>query len=296
MDRFEDMRVFVRIAERQSFTRAADDLQIPRATVTNLMKRLEERLGARLLERTTRTVRLTPDGDAHYQRCVRLIADMEEAEGAFSNLAPKGLLRVNVQGTLARHFVVPALPAFLARFPDIELLIGEDDRLVDLVREGIDCVLRAGVLQDSSMVGRRVAQLQQVTVASPAYLAAYGEPADPAALSTHRAVNYVSSATGKPVPLEFRVDGRDTALVLPSAVSVSGADLYAGAAIAGLGIVQVPRYRVDGELASGRLRVILADYPPPPMPVSVLYPQNRQLSSRVRVFAQWLREIFEGVS
>ncbi|MBB5468023.1 DNA-binding transcriptional LysR family regulator [Paraburkholderia sp. CI2] len=296
MDRFEEMRVFVRIAERQSFTRAADDLQIPRATVTNLMKRLEQRLGARLLERTTRTVRLTPDGEAHYQRCVRLIADMEEAEGAFSNLAPKGLLRVNVQGTLARHFVVPALPAFLARFPDIELMIGEDDRLVDLVREGIDCVLRAGVLQDSSMVGRRVAQLQQVTVASPAYLAAYGEPADPDALSTHRAVNYVSSATGKPVPLEFRVDGRDAALVLPSAVSVSGAELYTGAALAGLGIVQVPRYRVDGELAAGRLRVILADYPPPPMPVSVLYPQNRQLSSRVRVFAQWLREIFEPVS
>ncbi|MGF6512219.1 LysR family transcriptional regulator [Paraburkholderia sp. 32] len=296
MDRFEEMRVFVRIAERQSFTRAADDLQIPRATVTNLMKRLEQRLGARLLERTTRTVRLTPDGEAHYQRCVRLIADLEEAEGAFSNLAPKGLLRVNVQGTLARHFVVPALPAFLARFPDIELMIGEDDRLVDLVREGIDCVLRAGVLQDSSMVGRRVAQLQQVTVASPAYLAKYGEPADPDALSTHRAVNYVSSATGKPVPLEFRVDGRDAALVLPSAVSVSGAELYTGAALAGLGIVQVPRYRVDGELAAGRLRVILADYPPPPMPVSVLYPQNRQLSSRVRVFARWLREIFEAVN
>ncbi|NML34851.1 LysR family transcriptional regulator [Paraburkholderia antibiotica] len=298
MDRFEEMRVFVRIAERQSFTRASDDLRIPRATVTNLMKRMEERLGARLLERTTRTVRLTPDGEAYYRRCVRLIADMEEAEGSFSNLAPKGQLRVNVQGTLARHFVVPALPAFLERFPGIELMIGEDDRLVDLVREGIDCVLRAGVLQDSSMVGRRVALLQQVTVASPAYLAAYGEPAEPAelaGLSAHRAVNYISSATGKPVPLEFRVDGRDIALVLPSAVSVSGADLYAGAAIAGLGIVQVPRYRVEGELATGRLRVILANYPPPPMPVSVLYPQNRQLSSRVRVFAQWLREIFEAV-
>ncbi|SMG28207.1 LysR family transcriptional regulator [Paraburkholderia susongensis] len=296
MDRFEEMRVFVRITERGSFTRAADDLRIPRATVTNLMKRMEERLGARLLERTTRTVRLTPDGEAYYQRCVRLIADMEEAEGSFSNLAPKGLLRVNVQGTLARHFVVPALPAFLERFPGIELVIGEDDRFVDLVREGVDCVLRAGNLQDSSMVGRRVAQLQQVTVASPAYLAAYGEPADLAALSAHRAVNYVSSATGKPVPLEFRVDGRDTAIVLPSAVSVTGADLYAGAALAGLGIVQVPRYRVEADLAAGRLRILLADFPPPPMLVSVLYPQNRQLSSRVRVFAQWLRDIFEAVN
>ncbi|WP_176057876.1 LysR family transcriptional regulator [Paraburkholderia sp. BCC1876] len=294
MDRFEEMRVFVRIAERQSFTRAADDLQIPRATVTTLMKRMEQRLGARLLERTTRTVRLTPDGEAYYGRCVRLIADMEEAEGSFSNLAPKGLLRVNLQGTLARYFIVPALPAFLARFPDIELMIGEDDRYVDLVREGIDCVLRAGNLQDSSMVGRRVALLPQVTVASPAYLAAYGEPADPDALSAHRAVNYVSSATGKAVPLEFSVDGREVAMVLPSAVSVSGVELYTGSALAGLGIVQVPRYRVADELAAGRLRILLADFPPPPMTVSVLYPQNRQLSSRVRVFAQWLREIFEA--
>lgn len=294
MDRFEEMRVFIRIAERQSFTRASDDLQIPRATVTNLMKRMEQRLGARLLERTTRSVRLTHDGEAYYRRCVRLIADMEEAEGSFSNLAPKGLLRVNLQGTLARHFVVPALPAFLARFPDIELTIGEDDRLVDLVREGIDCVLRAGNLQDSSMVGRRVAHLPQVTVASPAYLAAYGEPADPAALSAHRAVNYLSSATGKAVPLEFRVDGRDTAMYLPSSVSVTGADLYTGSSVAGLGIVQVPQYRVAGELAAGRLKIILADFPPPLMPVSVLYPHNRQLSSRVRVFAQWLRDIFEA--
>ncbi|MFL6701118.1 MAG: LysR substrate-binding domain-containing protein, partial [Paraburkholderia graminis] len=219
--------------------------------------------------------------------------DLEDAEGSFSNLAPKGLLRVNLQGTLARHFVVPSLPAFLARYPDIELTIGEDDRLVDLVREGVDCVLRVGNLQDSSMVGRRVAQLPQVTVASPAYLEKYGEPADPSALAAHRAVNYVSSATGKPVPLEFSIEGRNTPMLLPGAVSVTGVELYTGSALAGLGIVQVPRYRVRDELAAGRLKIILAGFPPPPLPVSVLYPQNRQLSSRVRVFAQWLRDIFE---
>ena len=221
---------------------------------------------------------------------------MEEAEGSFSNVAPKGLLRVNLQGTLARYFVVPALPAFLARYPDIELTIGEDDRLVDLVREGMDCVLRAGNLQDSSMVGRRVAQLPQVTVASPAYLAAYGEPDSLEALASHRAVNYVSSATGKPVPLEFIVDGRERAMLLPAAVSVTGADLYTGSAVAGLGIVQVPRYRVAVELETGRLKIILADFPPPSMPVSVLYPQNRQLSARVRVFVQWLGDIFEAAA
>ncbi|HEV3425582.1 MAG TPA: LysR family transcriptional regulator [Paraburkholderia sp.] len=296
MDRFEEMRVFVRIAERQSFTQASDDLQIPRATVTNLLKRMEQRLGTRLLERTTRTVRLTHDGEAYYRRCVRLIADLEEAEASFRNTAPKGLLRANLQGTLARHFVVPALPAFLAQFPQIELHLGEDDRLVDLVREGVDCVLRAGTLQDSSIVGRRVAQLEQVTVASPDYLARYGEPGDLAALSVHRAVNYLSTATGKAVPLEFTVDGRVSTMVLDAVVSVSGADLYTGSAVAGLGMVQVPRYRIAEELKAGRLKVILQDFPPPSMPVSVLYPQNRQLSSRVRVFAQWLRDIFEAAT
>lgn len=294
MDRFQEMQVFVRIAERQSFTRAADDLQIPRATVTNLMKRMEQRLGARLLERTTRTVRLTHDGEAYYRRCVRLLADMEEAEGSFRDAAPKGLLRVNLQGTLARHFIVPALPEFLARYPGIELHIGEDDRLVDLVREGVDCVLRAGNLQDSSMVGRRVTRLEQVTVASPAYLQRHGVPDDLAALTMHRAVNYMSSATGNALPLEFTVDERIVEVNLDAVVSVTGTDLYTGAAVAGLGLVQVPRYRVQSELAAGGLVVVLPQLPPPPMPVTVLYPQSRQLSSRVRVFAQWLREIFDA--
>jgi DNA-binding transcriptional LysR family regulator len=300
MDRFQEMQAFVRIAERQSFTQASEDLQIPRATVTNLIKRVEQRIGTRLLERTTRTVRLTQDGEAYYRRCVRLLADVEEAEGLFRDTAPKGLLRVNLQGTLARHFVVPALPDFLARHPELTLHIGEDDRLIDLVREGVDCVLRAGTLQDSSMVGRRIALLPQVTVASPGYLARHGEPADLAALaapgSTHRAVDYLSSATGKPVPLEFTVDGRVSTLQLPATVSVTGTDLYTGSAVAGLGLVQVPRYRVAAELADGRLKVVLDGFAPPPMPVSVLYSQHRQLSARVRVFTQWLREVFEAAA
>ena len=295
MDRVQEMQIFVRILERRSFTQAAEDLQIPRATVTNAMKRMEQRLGTRLLERTTRQVRPTHDGDAHYRRCVRLLADIEEAENSFRDVAPKGLLRVNLQGTLARHFVMPALPGFLTQYPGLELQIGEDDRLVDLVREGVDCVLRAGTLQDSSMVGRRVALLPQVSCASPDYLAKYGEPLSIDALSTHRAVNYLSSATGKAVPLEFMVAGSATATHMqPDAtVSVAGAELYTAAAVAGLGIVQVPRYRVVDELASGRLKMILPDTPPPPLPVSVLYLQNRQLSARVRVFAQWLRSLFE---
>ncbi|MFJ9993643.1 LysR family transcriptional regulator [Pseudomonas putida] len=288
MDRFQEMQVFVRIAERGSFSQAAEDLQIPRATVTNLIKRLEQRLGVRLLERTTRHVRMTHDGEAYYHRCVRLLLDLEETESAFRNAPPKGLLRVNLQGTLAKHFVMPALGGFLAQYPDITLHIGEDDRLVDLVREGVDCVLRAGLLQDSSLIGRQVASLEQVTVASPEYLAQQGTPATLDDLQQHFAVDYLSSATGRAVPLEFRVGREVVERLLPARVSVTGVDLYTGAALSGLGIVQVPRYRIAHELAAGSLCELLPDCPPPPMPVSVVYPQSRQLSARVRVFSQWL--------
>ncbi|QYY33167.1 MULTISPECIES: LysR family transcriptional regulator [Cupriavidus] len=294
MDRFQEMQVFVRIADRRSFSLAAEDLQIPRATVTNLIKRLEQRLGVRLLERTTRQVRMTHDGEAYYHRCLRLLTDLEEAENSFRDAPPKGLLRVNLQGTLARHFVMPALGEFLAQYPDITLHVGEDDRLVDLVREGVDCVLRAGVLQDSSLIGRQIALLEQVTVASPAYLERHGVPNTLDDLKHHYAVNYVSSATGRPSALDFYVGEETVDLQLTSKISVTGADLYTGAAISGLGLVQVPRYRIEKELADGRLRIVLPDSPPPRMPVSVLYPQNRQLSARVRVFSQWLATRFEG--
>ncbi|HEX8614583.1 MAG TPA: LysR family transcriptional regulator [Telluria sp.] len=296
MDRFDDMRIFVRILERRSFTAAADDLQLPRATVTNALQRLEARLGTRLLERTTRQVAPTLDGEAHYRRCVRLLADMEEAEGAFRSAAPKGLLRVNLQATLARHFVLPALPVFLQRYPDIELQIGEGDRLVDLVREGVDCVLRAGELQDSTMVARRVALLEQVTVASPAYLARHGEPRTLADLSGHKAVDYLSTVTGKPYPFDFTVDGQSRVVELPAQVSVTGAEMYKGACLAGLGLVQVPRYGVAQYLADGALKEVLPGMAPRPMPVSVLYPHNRQLSARVRTFAGWLKEVFAAAA
>lgn len=294
MDRFQEMQVFVRVADRQSFTAAAEDLRIPRATVTNLIKRLELRIGVRLLERTTRQGRLTHDGEAYYHRCVRLLTDLEEAETSFSDVRPKGLLRVNLQGTLAKHFVMPALRNFLVQYPDITLHLSEDDRLVDLVREGVDCVLRAGSLQDSSMIARRVARMEQVTVASPDYLQCHGEPVDLDDLRSHVAVSYVSSATGRPLGLDFKVGNEVVEIDLCSIVSVTGADLYTGAALCGLGLVQVPRYRIERELAEGRLKIILPGFAPPPMPVTVLYPQSRQLSSRVRVFAQWLGQCFEN--
>jgi DNA-binding transcriptional LysR family regulator len=294
MDRLEEMRVFVRIVECSSFTQAAQDLQFPRATVSNAIQRLEKRLGIRLLERTTRRVVATPDGEDYYHRCTRLLADMEEAETAFRAADPQGILRVNLQGTLARHIVIPALPAFLSRYPGIALHIGEDDRLVDLVREGFDCVLRAGTPEDSSLVGSRVALLEQVTCVSPAYLKNFGEPRNLAELNGHRAVHYVSSAIGRPYPLEFTVAGKVRTLQLPATVSVTGTDVYAACALAGLGLVQLPRYRVKDQIEAGSLRAILQNLPPPSLPVSVLYPQSRHLSIRVRIFRDWLKTLFDA--
>ena len=168
MDRFEAMRLFVRIVERRSFTHAAADLNLPRSTATEAVQQLEARLGARLLQRTTRQVGPTLDGEAYYRRCLRLLDDLDDAESAFRQRTPRGLLRVDVQGALARRFVLPGLPDFLAAYPELTLQITEGDRLVDLVREGVDCVLRMGDLTDSAMVARRVALLPEVTCASPA--------------------------------------------------------------------------------------------------------------------------------
>nr|WP_178131848.1 LysR family transcriptional regulator [Pseudomonas sp. C2B4] len=286
------MKVFVRIYERSSFTLAANDLDLPRATLTHTLNQFEAWLGTRLLERSTRKVRPTLDGEAYYQRCVQLLAELEEAELAFRSVAPKGRLRVDVHGTLARHFVIPALPQFMARYPDIELSISEADRLVDLIAEGVDCVLRAGMLSDSTLIGRQVASLRQITCASPAYLRKYGEPKSLDDLKNHRAVNYVSRTTARQFPFEFMVDGQLREVAIEGAVSVFGAEIYAASAIAGLGLIQCPHYRMETQIAQGLIKEVLADTPPPPMPVSVLYPQNRHMSPRVRVFVDWLGEVF----
>lgn len=297
MDRFDAMRVFSRVVERRSFTLAAEDTGLPRSTVTDAVKQLEARLGVQLLQRTTRHVSPTLDGEAYYQRCLSILADVEDAEGAFAGAKPKGLLRVDVHGTLGRHFLLPSLPAFLETYPDIEIHISEGDRYVDLIREGIDCVLRAGSLQDSDMIARRVAVLEEMTLASPAYIAAHGQPRHPDELpGTHRMVAFHSTSTGSLLPLEFIVDGMVRKIMLPSTVSVNGAETYLAAAKLGLGLIQIPRYRGEIAVQAGELVEVLPDYPPTSTPVSLLYPRNRQLSPRVRVFLDWVAKEFAAAN
>lgn len=291
MDRIEAMRVYTRIVELSSFTAAADDLNLPRATVTHAIKRLEARLGAQLLQRTTRCVRTTRDGEVYYRHCRRLLADLDEVEADFREAAtvPKGRLRVDLPGAFARLRVLPHLPAFCARYPEIELDIGTGDRFVDLLREGVDCVLRAGHLGDSGMIGRQVGRLAQVTMASADYVRERGLPRTLAELQHgHVAVNWASPTTRREEPLEFIVGKRRREVALPSRITVSGADAYLGCCEAGLGIVQFPRYHVADALADGRLIELLPDTPPPPLPMTVLYPQQHQMPARLRVFVDWL--------
>jgi DNA-binding transcriptional LysR family regulator len=292
VDRFDTMRLFVRIVERRSFTLAASDLDLPRSTVTQAIKRLETRLGVRLLQRTTRQVSPTLDGEAYHRRCVAILAEVEDAEGAFLDARPTGLLRVDMHGTLARAFVLPDLPDFLSRYPGLRVHIGEGDRWVDLVREGVDCVLRVGDLTDSSMVGRRIAMLEEVTCASPAYLERHGVPQTPDDLDGHFAIGFLSTATGSTLPLEFVDRGVTRRLTLPSVVTVTGSETNIHLARLGLGLIQIPRYHLADDLATGRLVSVLPDYPPTPSPVSLLYPHNRQLSPRVRVFIDWVTATF----
>ena len=292
MDRFDAMRLFVRLVERQSFTAAAADLGIPRSTASEVLRGLEAHLGARLLERTTRHVTPTLDGEDYYRRCVAILAEVEEAETAMRDARPRGLLRIDAHPLLTRTFILPHLPAFLARYPQLELQIGQGDRLVDLVREGIDCVIRTGELDDSGMILRRLGTIAEITVASPAYIASHGMPVTPDALDGHQMVAFVSSRTGDVLPLEFSVAGELRHVVLPSRVRVNNSDTMADLARLGFGLAQAPRYRFADDLASGALVEVLAGHPPSPTPLSALYPQNRQLALRLRVFLDWISSIF----
>lgn len=295
MDRFDAMRVFIRIVERRSFTKAADDLGLPRSSVTDAVKGLEARLGVRLLQRTTRHVSPTLDGEAYYRRCVDLISDLEDAEAGFTGAKPSGLVRIDVHGTQARHFLLPGLPAFLETYPDIRLHIGEAHQAMDMLREGFDCMLRAGELTvDSALLRRPLASLERGTFASPGYLDRFGNPRTPDELESggHRMIGYYAPDAPEIAPFNFTSGGKSRSIVLPARITVTGPETNVASAVLGLGLIQVPRYRVAADLASGALVEILADHPPAPLPVQVLYPHARQLSPRLRVVIDWMAEQF----
>ena len=303
MDRFRAMEVFNCVVALGSFTQAAAALHLPKGRVTTVVQELEAHLGVRLLMRTTRRLSLTDDGALFHQRALSMVQDMSDVENTLRRAVatPAGRLRVDVPAALGRHIVGPALPAFFQRYPDIVLELGSTDRPVDLVAEGVDCVIRGGLVHDDTLVARPLGSLRVVTCAAPRYLATHGTPTtlaelqDPA--SPHRFVNFHSSKTGRVFPFEFMQGQGDEVLPIhrPHWVSCNDAGSYIAAVTAGMGLGQVVMNLPTCQLlASGQLVPVLQAWAVPPLPFVVLYPRNRHLTAKVRAFADWVAELFQA--
>lgn len=293
MDRIDVIKIFVRVAELGSFTQAADILGIAKASTSAAVRELETELGTRLLQRTTRKVTMTQDGLAFYERSRDMLAELDELQSMFQqdDAGLSGRLRVDLPVALARNIVMPALPGFLDRHPRLQLDLSSTDRLVDVVQEGFDCILRVGWLADSSLVARPLGAFPMVNCASPAYLARFGTPATPADLSRHRLVDYAPALGGRSALFEYMEGGARRTVVVPAVLAVNNSDAYQAACQAGLGIIQAPLSGMAALLADGRLVTLLPDYCAAPMPVTLLYPSRRHLSRRARGFMDWLAEV-----
>ncbi len=295
MDKFKAIEVFVRVVDQGSFTRAADALGLPKATVSTLLQDLEANLGVRLLNRTTRRVGLTADGAAYYERCGRILDDLREADESVSakHGQPEGRLKVDMPTSMARLLMPQAIPALLARYPGLQLEVGCSDRLINVVNEGVDCVLRVGELRDPTLVARRVGTMRLVTVASPSYLARHGAPQHPHDLmqAAHRCVHYFQ-APGTPFPFDFKRGDEVLAITPPGALSVNDSNAYWDACAAGLGVGQMGDMVLTAPGWPGQLVQVLPDWDAGSMPIHVVFPSNRHLSTRVQAFVEWAAEWF----
>ncbi|MDX3905945.1 MAG: LysR family transcriptional regulator [Pigmentiphaga sp.] len=295
MDRFDQYRVFVQVAEMGSFIKAAHALALPRASVSAAVQQLETQVGARLLHRTTRRVNLTADGQQLLERLRPLLAEIEEIDQFFQIRARQvaGQLNVDVPSRIARRLIAPALPGLLQRHPRLRLMLGSTDRAIDLIREGVDCAVRIGSLQDSSLVVRPLGNIALINCASPAYLRQHGEPRHPGELAEgHWTVGYASATTGREVAWEYAgPDGRTATVDVPSQMVVNNAESYIACCLAGLGLIQIPRFDVQHLLEAGDLAEVMPGFRPPPMPVSLLYPHRRQRSRRLAVFVEWFETL-----
>jgi len=296
MDRFDAMQAFARVVETGSFTKAADTLHMSRTSVTQLVQQLEARLRVRLLNRTTRRVAVTADGAAYYERVIRLLADLDDAETSLpgtATAAPRGRLRVDVPSPLARLVVVPALPDFHARYPDVELVLGASDRVVDLIGANVDCVVRGGELADTSLVARRLARLALGVYAAPAYLEQAGVPTDPGELEAapHHTVGFLWARSGKPLAYALRRGGQSVQVHGRSRLTVDDGNAFLAAVVAGLGVAWLPQYMAAAHQARGELVRLFPDWEMPPMPLSLAGRPRPHVSARLRAFIDWMVEL-----
>ncbi|PKO67015.1 MAG: LysR family transcriptional regulator [Betaproteobacteria bacterium HGW-Betaproteobacteria-16] len=295
MDQIQSIRVFARVVEAGTFTKAAESLNLPKGTVTKLVQHLESRLKVKLLNRTTRRVTVTPDGAAYYERTVRVLNDLDDIEASMTNAQakPSGRLRVDVGTSVAREIIIPALHGFFQRYPDIQLDLGVTDRSVDLLVDNVDCVIRGGELVDQSLVARRVANVPLMTVASPAYLKAHGTPTHPEQLENeHHMVNHFSTRNGQPFTNEFSKDDQLLEISGRYKLSVNESNALTAAVLAGLGVAQIATLTAMPLIERGELVQVLSDWKGYTVPLYVVYPPNRHLSAKVRAFVEWVVELF----
>jgi len=297
MDRFDAMQAFVRVVESGSFTKAAETLHMSKTSVTQLIQQLEARLRVKLLNRTTRKVNVTADGAVYYERAVRVLADVDDAETSLSSAStlPRGRLRVDVPSPFARTILIPALPDFYARYPDIQIDLGVSDRMVDMVGENVDCVVRGGELTDQSLMARHIGDLRLGVYAAPDYLNRVGVPAHPRELEDthHRIVGYRWARTGKLFPMVMQRDGETVQTQGRYVLAVDDGNAYLEAGLAGLGILWLPHYMASKSQASGALVPLFEDWCLESMPMYVAFPPNRHISIKLRVFIVWVVELME---
>jgi len=291
MDQLKAMQIFRTVADCKSFTQAAEQLDLPKPTVTNAVQAIEQQLGVRLLQRTTRKVSLTVEGALYLERCGALLNELEDLNGLFlsEGRRPGGTVRIDLPERLAHLVVIPALPEFFRQYPEIQVKLTSSDRMADLVGEGIDVAVRGGVLRDSTLVARRIGDMEQINVAARAYLERHGTPQTLADLRQHTAVNFFSSLTGRDLDWEYvDADGVLRTVPMRSHVSVSGTEAYLESCRAGLGLIQAPRTGLQPFIDTGELVEVLPQWRPAPLPLSIVYSHSRHLSPRVRVFVDWL--------
>jgi len=293
MDKLASMQVYVCVVETHSFARAAEALGLPRSTVSRVVKELEALLGIQLLQRTTRKLSVTADGRRYYEECKRVLADIASIESSFPGRSaqPKGRFKVGMPQSLARHCILPRLPQFLHRYPELALILCSSDNVEDLIQEGYDCVIRTGRIDDSTtLVARPLANFKWVVLASPAYIAAHGKPESIDDLERHHAVGYLNHRTGRTTDWFFTLDDGDCAIRMKETLVVDDTDAYIQAGIQGLGLIRVASYLVAPWLQSGALVACMGSLSYD-LPLSLVYPQNRYLPPAVRAFYDWSRAV-----
>jgi len=296
LDSTESLRRFMRVAELGSFTKAADSLNLPKASLSQAVQQLETKLQTQLFHRTTRKVQLTSDGQLFYEKSKDVLSEIEELETLFisDDSQISGIVRVNMSQPMARHLVIPALHDFLQRYPKLNIEISSEDRKVDLISEGYDCVVRTGEVEESGMIMRKIGDMQQTNFASPGYLVMYGEPKSIADLQHHWLIHYQTSSHHRFDGFEYQHNGESHSVKMHSRICVNNTDAYRAACVAGLGIMQAPKLGAMEMLASGQLVEILPTLTAPSMTVFILFPHRRNLSKRVRVFMDWLCEVIQS--